>query len=128
MEWTQTYPGLLSMVPAVRAFVRGLLDSSPRQNDAELIASELAANALRHTPSGGPGGRLVVTVSVRPGWARIALTDSGIETWARPAPVPDMVSEYGRGLHIIEQIADKLGHDIAEDGQTVWAEVIWSQP
>lgn len=118
--------GLPSMVPAVRAFVRGLLHECPRRDDAELIASEFAANAIRHTPSGGPGGHLLVTVTVRPGWARVAVSDAGTGVWARPAPLPDMVSEYGRGLHIIEQTADKLGHDISEDGQTVWAELVWS--
>jgi hypothetical protein len=33
--------------------------------------------------------------------------------------------EYGRGLAIVAALADKLGHDVRPDGQTVWAEVLW---
>lgn len=29
MEWTQDYPGLPCMLPAIRAFVRGLLVDTP---------------------------------------------------------------------------------------------------
>lgn len=125
MEWSQTYPGLPSMVPAVRAFVRGLLDGSPRTSDAELAVSELAANSLRHTPSGGAGGEFSVAVALRPGWARIAVTDAGTGEWKRPETSPDAVAEYGRGLFIVEQVADKIGHDVTESGQILWAEFIW---
>jgi hypothetical protein len=34
--------------------------------------------------------------------------------------------EYGRGLAIIAALADKFGHDAAPAGQTVWAEIGWS--
>ncbi|WP_143227945.1 ATP-binding protein [Actinomadura meyerae] len=53
------------MVPAVRAFVRGLLDGTPRVHDAELVIAELAANALQHTPSGDPGGAFRVPGHIR---------------------------------------------------------------
>lgn len=125
MEWSQTYPGLPSMVPAIRAFVRGLLNGSPRCGDAELIAAELAANSLRHTSSGAVGGELSVTVTTRPGWARIAVADSGAGAWNRPEAL-DLAAEHGRGLIIIEQTADKLGHDVGEESQTIWAELTWS--
>ncbi|MFA1541022.1 ATP-binding protein [Actinomadura monticuli] len=113
------------MVPAIRAFVRGLLDGSPRTSDAELVVSELAANSLRHTISGAPGGEVSVTVALRPGWVRIAVTDAGAGAWQQPAGAVDAVSEYGRGLFIVEQTADKVGHDITKSGQTMWAEFTW---
>lgn len=125
MEWTQTYPGLPSMVPAIRAYVRGLLNGSPRTDDAELIASEFAGNAIRHTPSGAPGGQIAITVTARPGWARIACRDAGAGDWTRPAPT-EALGDYGRGLVLVDALADKVGHDLNEDGQTMWAELIWS--
>lgn len=125
MEWSQTYPGLTSMVPAIRAYVRGLLNGSPRRDDAELIASEFAGNSIQHTPSGGPGGRLTITVTTRPGWTRIAVTDGGVGEWSRPAPA-DALGDYGRGLLLVDALADKVGHDVDEDGQTMWAELSWS--
>ncbi len=45
--------------------------------------------------------------------------------WKPPDAVLDAVSEYGRGLFIVEQTADKIGHDITESGQTMWAEFTW---
>ena len=126
MEWTQTYPGLPFMVPAVRSYVRGLLNGSPKQADAELIASELVGNAIRHTPSGGPGGQVAITVAIRPGWARIAVSDAGTGEWTRPTPA-EALGDYGRGLVLVDALADKVGHDVSEDGQTMWAELTWSE-
>ena len=126
MEWSQTYPGLTSMVPAIRAYVRGLLAGSPRRDDAELIASELAGNSIRHTPSGGRGGQLTISVETRPGWARISITDAGTGDWTRLTPA-EALGDYGRGLVLVDALADKVGHDVAEDGQTLWAELTWSE-
>jgi anti-sigma regulatory factor (Ser/Thr protein kinase) len=127
MEWSQTYPGLASMVPAIRAFVRAMLINCPRLDDAELITSELATNSLRHTPS-SDGGDLTVTVTTEPGFARIAVTDQGEGGWKRPISVSGEGEENGRGLWIVDFLADKVGHEIAEDGQTMWAELNWQLP
>lgn len=125
MEWTQTYPGHPSMVPAVRAFVRAIMDDSPRGPDAESVVAELAANSIEHTPSGGPGGVITLAVAVRPGWARVAVSDAGTGAWTRPA-APDAVGDYGRGLVLVDAFADKVGHDVHGEGQTMWAEFGWS--
>jgi len=124
MEWTQTYPGLPSMVPAIRAYVRGLLNGAPVSRDAELIASELAGNSIRHTRSGN-GGQITVTLTTRPGWARIAVCDAGAGDWTRPTPT-EALGDYGRGLILVDALADKFGHELNEGGQTVWAELTWS--
>ncbi|MEU5876170.1 ATP-binding protein [Spirillospora sp. NPDC047279] len=125
MEWTQTYPGLPAMVPAARAFVRAMLDETPRLDDAALVASELVANSLRHTPSGLSGGTFTIAVAVRRDWTRIAVTDAGSGDWHHPAGRPGDDEEYGRGLLIVEVCADKVGHDVRADGQTMWAELTW---
>lgn len=124
METSVTFPGLPAIVPSARRFVRGILADSPRSDDAELIVSELAANAIMHSPSGQDGGEFTVTVHTEPGWARIEVSDSGAGEWSAPAG-GTLDDEYGRGLAIIAALADKLGHDIRADGQTVWAEVVW---
>ncbi|MEU6033816.1 ATP-binding protein [Actinomadura sp. NPDC047616] len=124
MEWTHTYPGLPSMVPAIRAFVRGLLGDTPRTDDAELVVCELATNSLRHTPSGGDGGKITVAVTVRAGYTRVAVSDPGTGGWQRLG-MPDEIAEYGRGLLIVEAYADNFGHVVDDDGQTMWAEFIW---
>jgi len=47
LETAVTFPGLLAIVPSARRFVRGILAGSPRVDDIELIAAELASNAIR---------------------------------------------------------------------------------
>ena len=43
----------------------------------ELIAAELASNAIRHTLSGQDGGEFTLTVRAEPGWARLEVSDAG---------------------------------------------------
>jgi anti-sigma regulatory factor (Ser/Thr protein kinase) len=52
VETSVTFPGLPAIVPSARRFVRGILAGTPRAEDMELFTAELAANAIRHTPSG----------------------------------------------------------------------------
>lgn len=47
--------------------MRGILASSPRAEDMELITAELVSNAIRHTPSGQDGGEFTLTVHTEPG-------------------------------------------------------------
>ncbi len=124
METSVTFPGVVAIVPAVRRFVRGMLADSPRAADAELIAAELVANAIRHTPSGGDGGQFTVSIWSKPGWARIEVADEGAGEWH---PLRgDTEDEYGRGLAIVAALAERFGHDVTSGGsQTAWAELTW---
>ncbi len=124
METSVTYPGLAAIVPSARRFVRGILASSPRAADMELIAAELISNAILHSPAGAGGGEFTVCVKTGAGWARIEVSDAGTGEW-HPLPQGHDDDEYGRGLAIVAAIADKLGHDVSARGQIVWAEVAW---
>ena len=125
METSVTFPGLPAIVPSARKFVSGILAGTPRADDMELIAAELASNAIRHSPAGQDGGEFTVTVRTGEGWARIEVSDTGTGQWYPPQG-GDPDAEYGRGLAIIAALADKFGHDASADGQTVWAEVGWA--
>ena len=109
METSITFPGLPAIVPSARRFVRGILADSPRADDMELIAAELASNAiLTHTLSGSSGGEFTLTVRTAPGWARVEVSDSGTGEWSAPRD-GSADDQYGRGLAIIAAVADKLG-------------------
>jgi anti-sigma regulatory factor (Ser/Thr protein kinase) len=126
METSITFPGVVAVVPAARRFVRGILADSPRAFDAELIAAELVANAIRHTPSGEAGGEFTVSIWSKPGWARIEVADEGAGQWSPLAG--DGEDEYGRGLAIVAALAERFGHDVNVGGaQTVWAEIVWPE-
>jgi anti-sigma regulatory factor (Ser/Thr protein kinase) len=127
VETSVTFPGLPAIVPSVRKFVRGILADSLCAEDMEVVAAELASNAIRHSPAGQGGGEFTVTVRTGPGWARIEVSDAGTGEWNAPQGA-DVDAEYGRGLAIVAALTDKFGHDIAASGQTVWAEAGWTEP
>ena len=77
----------------------------------ELIAAELASNAIRHTLSGQDGGEFTLTVRAEPGWARLEVSDAGTGEWNGPRDAADD-DECGSGLAIVAALADKLGHDV----------------
>jgi anti-sigma regulatory factor (Ser/Thr protein kinase) len=121
-----TYPGIPESVPAVRRLVRAALAHSPRVSDLELVAAELATNAIQHTPSGLEDGTFTFTVRQRPGRAWLEVTDQGTVPWRQAPPNGDGMAEHGRGLAVVAALADETGHAVTEDGGGVsWAGLSW---
>ena len=125
----------LPTVPAmVRAFVRAMLSAWQMDSlaeDAELIASELAGNAVAaFTGSDGQpvyisGHMPVVQVCLLTDGVRILL-----EVWDQAPGIPVIrdtagCEESGRGLVLIDAIADRWGWSPAagRPGKVVWAEM-----
>jgi anti-sigma regulatory factor (Ser/Thr protein kinase) len=84
------------------------------RRDAELLTSELVTNAIVHA-----GTAVTVEVSGEGGRIRVAVSDG------RPPPVHrsafhDPEAPDGRGLLLLEIVADSWGVDSAEQGKTVW--------
>lgn len=52
MTYRRVFPGRPDRIPAVRRFIRFLLEDSTCRDDAEQIVAELVANAVAHTSSG----------------------------------------------------------------------------
>jgi len=93
------------------------------QDEAILLVSELATNALEHTAS-GRGGYFDVTVLGGEASVLIAVTDNGSDK--EPAQVElDPEAETGRGLGLLELIAERWGHCGGRHGRTVWFELRW---
>jgi anti-sigma regulatory factor (Ser/Thr protein kinase) len=85
-----------------------------------LLASELVANVVRHTSS-RPG----VTISVAGGILEVGVTDEGprLPRSANPAAraqVPAVTAESGRGLLLVEALADEWGATDLPGGKHVW--------
>jgi anti-sigma regulatory factor (Ser/Thr protein kinase) len=115
-------PGLASMVPVARHAVRELLAGSPRADDAELIVSEYAGNAILHTRSALEGGRFRVVVDQKPGWARVEVHDDG----PLPRRRATQQGEGGRGWELVDAFADRWGHQSTANGACTWAELEWT--
>ncbi|MDT0330964.1 ATP-binding protein [Nocardiopsis lambiniae] len=78
---------------------------------AELLASGLATNAIRHTRSGDDGESFVVVVIAEPGLVRVTVRTGEPRDPAR-APVvrhATPLAESGRGLALVDTLADEWG-------------------
>ncbi len=96
---------------ALRAFLPAALADT-----AELLISELIANALQHAAP-----PLYLTVSSVGDQVRCAVSD-GSRT--PPAPLHASPSwEHGRGLELIDRLAQRWGSDPTPWGKTVWIQL-----
>ena len=127
LDWRISFPGVPAIVAVARQLVRATHEGSPRLEDLELVTSELVTNAIRHTPSGEAGSLLTLRIRGRAGWARIEVSDLGSTSWAEPAPTGEQ-DECGRGLVIVNALADRAGHEPVAGGQVSWAEIRWHVP
>jgi serine/threonine-protein kinase RsbW len=118
---SRVFPGRADQMAAVRNHVGGFLGHCPVTDDVVLICSELAANAVVHSASGGPGGRLVISVAVsdqRFVWVEIEVEDQGGPWAAGPDGLPD-----GHGLSIVAALAEYW----SVRGRVVSTRVGWPQ-
>jgi serine/threonine-protein kinase RsbW len=116
VPWTQS-----SGREARRALVSSLRDldvDATIVGEAEIVISELLANAVRHARP-LPDGTIRVTWTVRGGVVEVEVTDGGGPTIPRPAPRA-LLAATGRGLRIVRGLAHEWG--VLEDraGRTVW--------
>jgi anti-sigma regulatory factor (Ser/Thr protein kinase) len=107
-------------VPLLRRWVRGLLAQVPEiAAGIELIASEYATNALWHSASGLPGGRVRAELVLTADSAQISVYDQGALDVRASGGDPD---EHGRGLVLVQGHSDKHGGGVLPDGRhLVWA-------
>lgn len=96
----------------------------PAADDAALVVSELAANAVEHTRS-GKGGEVRVSVAAAPGeWVLVLVGDDGTDDPAAIPAVPAQraAAESGRGLLLVAALSDAYGY--APSGLS-WALLPW---
>jgi anti-sigma regulatory factor (Ser/Thr protein kinase) len=87
--------------------------------DAAVVVSELLSNSIRHAwPL--PGEKLQVAWMVEHGSVQVAVRDGGGPTQPRQS-YPTGSSVGGRGLGIVDRLADQWGIRRDNAGQTVWA-------
>jgi anti-sigma regulatory factor (Ser/Thr protein kinase) len=119
----RAFPGTPDQIARVREFVRLALGPVPVVDEAVLLASELATNAVIHTAS-GQGGAFGVAVSRYPSAVRIEVHDAGSCQVPAPRPQDDLADE-GRGLDLVNLVAVRWGHSGDRDGRSVFFELCW---
>lgn len=127
---TITLPGVERSVAHGRRFVRETLGPRhPAMEKAALGVSELATNAIMHTPS-GDGGRITIGIAAMGTLVRVEVTNDGT-TAGKPRVRRDTDAESGRGILIVDALADAWGVTETSGATTVWAEfhsASWSPP
>lgn len=99
-------------------------------DDAELIVSELATNAVRHVEPPEGGGHFVLTLCRLPTTLRICLADEDPRPPVVRKPTDDGTG--GRGLFLVSELSDYWGWRFPRPeegaGKAVLAELRLTQP
>lgn len=108
-------------VPVARHVVGELLASwgAPHDRyDAEILVTELVANVVDHAVS---ESLLTLEVSLSGAWLRISVADgSAVRPVVRAL---DHEAPRGRGMQLVEAIADRWGAEDHNGGKRVWLEL-----
>ena len=120
------FPGTVGKVTEARAFARSVLADHVLVEDAELVVSELATNAVQHSKSGEWSGPFIVAIDAAPDHVTVSVADLGTDD----APALDAVAvprpelENGRGLFLVAAVAKEWGYAEVPAGLRVWAELV----
>ena len=113
-------PAVPESAPVVRHALRELLGvagDGEVGDTAELLVTELVANAARHA-----GGEVRVRAVLQSGLLLVEVLDSS-EVLPIPGPEVDWDCESGRGIALVEALADRWGADPLPSGKRVWFEL-----
>lgn len=117
--WSATLPPSSASVGAARHFTRDALrgmGAAEAEESATLLVSELTTNAVIHA-------RTPLRLSIRrsSGVVRVEVRDD--DPTPPRAISPDPLEAGGRGIQMVEAVADKWGVNRNERGKTVWFEL-----
>ncbi|MBI2706076.1 MAG: ATP-binding protein [Actinobacteria bacterium] len=114
----QTFPPEPASAAAARSFaVSASRTSGELADTVSLLTSELASNAVLHARTS-----FVVRVTSRSSTLRVEVADTNPNLPARKEYGPDAIT--GRGLRIVEGLADRWGVETEPGGKAVWFELL----
>ncbi|MFJ3665091.1 ATP-binding protein [Streptomyces sp. NPDC090106] len=120
--YSETLPGLEESAEAARKLVRTALATwhlDELTDAGTLVVTELVANAVKHT-----NARHIRVVVSRPSerFVRIGVVDRARVMPEMTKPGDDLMT-CGRGLLLIDALAERWGTDMYRWGKQVWAEL-----
>jgi anti-sigma regulatory factor (Ser/Thr protein kinase) len=119
--WGLTCPGFPEEISRARRWTLDILADCPRGDDAVLIVSELATNALVHTTSAANVFHVALIRS--PHALMIAVTDQGGPDTSPRVEHPEDEATHGRGLGIVALLATHIRVEGNKTGRTITAEL-----
>ncbi|MGW4347051.1 ATP-binding protein [Streptomyces sp. NPDC004690] len=125
--YSETLPGLEESAEVARKLVRTALAAwhlEELTDTAILLVSELVANAVKHTNS-----RVIRVIVSRPSerFVRIGVVDKArvLPELVKPS---DELLTGGRGLLLVDALAERWGSDLYRWGEQVWVELMSEPP
>jgi anti-sigma regulatory factor (Ser/Thr protein kinase) len=120
METVETQlPSSVTSPQMARAFLRETLQTWRLDgfgDVTELLVTELVANVVIHV--GAP-----MTIRVRRGPSTVRVEVDDPSTHLPEVRHPDTAEEHGRGVLLVDQLANAWGSVARPDGKTVWFEL-----
>ena len=115
---SNTFPPHPTSPGRARALVRGALDGYDEAllDDIVLMVSELVTNAMVHAASD-----ITLVLQAYEGIIRVEVIDHSRSVPALLSVGP--MGRSGRGMHVVDELADNWGVVHGADGKTVWFEV-----
>ncbi|GAB3439286.1 hypothetical protein GCM10027570_03400 [Streptomonospora sediminis] len=118
------FPGSRSSVREVRRFIANRLQDCPATDDAVLVASELATNAIQHTESGTwTTGFLVMLEHTDDEGVLITVHDAGATTCTPYIAEFNPDTGNGRGLSLVNAVAKSWGSQGGPAERMTWCSV-----
>lgn len=118
-----------------RAFTRETLrcwSLDHRSDDATLVITELAANAVAHAvlrPAAGGAAEVWLGLSLDPAHLLVTVSDPADEPPAYTPADVTALREHGRGLYIVDALAQEWGWTSRPPaGKSVWAKLSTAPP
>jgi hypothetical protein len=121
-QFRQVFPGEERQLRDVRRWLAASLPGCPVLDEVVSIATELGANAIRHSAT-GLDGKFTVEITQAPFCVQVAVTDDGGP--GAPRVIADPDGEHGRGLVLVRGLSARMGMDGGPGGRTVWAQIDW---
>jgi anti-sigma regulatory factor (Ser/Thr protein kinase) len=112
-------PSSLSSPQMARAFLRSTLETWQLDgfgDITELLVTELVANVVTHV-----GAPMTIRAQRSPSTVRVEIDDPSTDV-----PVvrhPGTAEEHGRGVLLVDLLANSWGFETRADGKTVWFEL-----
>ena len=121
--YSQALPGLEESAEVARQLVHKALEAwslGHLSDSGVLLVTELVANAVKHTNT-----RSITVLVCRPSarFVRIGVIDQARVIPEMVKPGADLLTS-GRGLLLIDGLADRWGTDMYSWGKQVWAELL----
>jgi len=116
-SWEHAFPGTGHQLTLMRAAMLCLLGDCPVADDAVLLMSEMAANAVRHSRSGGEGGTFTARLVDIPGKYVLGVIEDGGSDWS--GDLPGSVRQAS-GLQILLALSSDCGTYGGRHKRAVW--------